>query len=72
MVLMTKEADDTKRYGRAFWRGWFSVFLPLGGASSELPDLDKGFERDCEALAGDWQRIGGDLRRAVKQFSHEN
>jgi hypothetical protein len=69
MNMKVRETNNTKRYAKAFWRGWFSTFRPLYGTSLELPDLDRGFERDREALAGDWQRVESDLKRAMGQIS---
>jgi hypothetical protein len=60
----------------AFLRGFASAFDLSGTAFIELPDLSAGFEQDAQALHGDWQRIGGDIRSAMDQVSlqipHDN
>jgi hypothetical protein len=68
MRRIAKETDETKRYANAFWKGWFSVFQPPYGFSIELPDLDRGAERDIEAIAGDWRQVGDDIRWAMAQI----
>lgn len=36
------------------------------------PDLDRdGLAADAEAIAGDWQRVGDDLRWAIEKVSRE-
>ena len=54
----------------AFLRGFASAF-DITGKTFEFPDFSGGFERDREALAGDWQRVGNDLRSAMSQVAHE-
>jgi hypothetical protein len=66
---MEKIKKETKRYASAFWKGWFSVFQPLYGISLKLPDLDRGPERDVEAIASDWRQVGDDLRWAMGQIA---
>jgi hypothetical protein len=68
MSKIIRETDDTKRYADAFWKGWFSVFQPVCGIPLELPDLDRGPERDIEAIASDWRQVGDDLRWAMAQI----
>jgi hypothetical protein len=63
-----KDIVKNSQSDSAFWEGWFSVFQPLYGQSFEMPDLKNGFERDREALVGDWQRIGSDLKLSMRQF----
>jgi hypothetical protein len=53
---------------RAFLKGFASAFDITGGVKT--PDLDSGFQTDYEALKGDWQRVGGDLRRAMDTVTH--
>jgi len=55
---------------RSFLKGVSSVFDLSGQTFIEIPDLKTGFERDREAIAKDWQRIGGDMRLAVNQVMH--
>jgi hypothetical protein len=64
MEKTIKERNDTKRYADAFWKGWISTFNPAV-LLPDLPDLDRGVERDREAIAGDWQAVGNDMRRAM-------
>jgi hypothetical protein len=68
MRKIEKETDNTKRCTGAFWNGWFSVFQPPYGIPLELPDLDRGPERDIEAIASDWRQVGDDLRWAMAQM----
>jgi hypothetical protein len=67
METTVKETNNTKRYIEAFWKGWLSTFDLSGGTFLEMPDLDRGPERDCEAIASDWQAVGNDLRWAMGQ-----
>jgi hypothetical protein len=67
MKTTAKKTDATERYVNAFWKGWFSAFQPLFGTSIELPDLDRGAERDIEAIASDWRQVGDDIRWAMSQ-----
>ena len=62
---------DTKQSAGGFWKGWLSGFQPFYGVPVDLPDLDRGFERDVEAIASDWQQVGNDLRWAMGQLEHE-
>jgi hypothetical protein len=68
MKQTIKETNDIKRYAEAFWTGWLSVYNP-SIMRPDLPDFDRGPERDREALASDWQRVGNDLRWAMGQVS---
>jgi hypothetical protein len=54
---------------RAFLRGFASAFDITGGV--EVPDLTTGWQRDGEAIRGDWQRVGDDMRRAMNIVSNE-
>ena len=51
-------------------KGFASAF-DISGHTFKFPDFSGGFERDQQALAGDWQRVGNDLRNAMGQFAHE-
>jgi hypothetical protein len=55
----------------AFLKGFASAFDITGQAFISIPDLDTGFQRDCEALRGDWQRVGDDMRRAMNVVARE-
>jgi hypothetical protein len=50
---------------KSFFSGFASAFDLRGADWSDLPDPDAGFQQDMAALAGDWQRVGDDLRRAM-------
>jgi hypothetical protein len=71
MKTTTKETknirDDSKRLTDAFWRGWLSIFDLSGQSFISMPDLENGMERDREAIASDWQKVGDDLRWAMNQ-----
>jgi hypothetical protein len=56
---------------RAFLDGFMSAFDLSGQTFISIPDLDAGFQEDREAIRGDWQRIGDDMRRAMNMMSHE-
>jgi hypothetical protein len=64
MERIIKERNETKRYTDAFWKGWISTFNPAV-LLPDLPGLDRGFEHDREAIAGDWRAVGDDMRRAI-------
>jgi hypothetical protein len=63
----------TRRNGelRTFWDGVASVFDLSGKPLISIPDLDSGFLQDYEALKGDWENIGLDLRHAMDIAGHE-
>jgi hypothetical protein len=54
-----------------FLKGFVSAFDITGQTLLDIPDLRNGFQRDAEALRGDWQRVGSDLRRAMDSAAHE-
>ena len=53
----------------AFLKGFASAF-DLSGQSfmNDLPDFSGGFAHDGQALRGDWQQVGDDLREAMGQI----
>ena len=53
-----------------FLKGLASAF-DITGQTFTFPDLSGGFERDRQALAGDWQQVGNDLRKAMNQAAYE-
>ena len=56
----------------AFLKGFASAFDITGRILlNDLPDFSGGFARDRQALAGDWQRIGNDMRKAMGQITNE-
>jgi hypothetical protein len=68
---MKHNSENQRKRSAAFWQGFASSFDLSGGAFLKMPDLSRGFERDREALAGDWQRIGNYMRKAMNQVAHE-
>jgi hypothetical protein len=57
---------------KAFLNGWVSAFDVTGQSLLRtLPDFSGGFERDAQALAGDWQRVGQDMRNAMNIVAQE-
>ena len=40
-------------------------------SDKDIEDINKGFEQDRKALAGDWNAVGNDLRRAMKKIEEE-
>ena len=68
---MGMDIMNTKFYMvNGFLKGFSSVFNLSGQAFLTIPDLKTGFERDREAIAGDWQRIGRDMRNSINQVIH--
>ena len=55
--------------GLSFLKGYASAFDISGGAF-KFPDFSEGLNRDRQALAGDWQKVGNDLRNAMNTVSH--
>ena len=55
----------------SFWKGYASAFDISGQSLLAIPDLSTGFQRDAEALRGDWQRIGNDMRKAMNIVANE-
>jgi hypothetical protein len=51
-------------------RGFASAFDLTGQTLIDLPDFSGGFEHDRQALQGDWQRIGDDMRKAMNQVAN--
>jgi hypothetical protein len=76
MRTTIKENKNThgKRLMDAFWGGWMSTFDLSGGAYEwlpDFPDFSRGFDRDREAIAGDWRRVGDDMRKVMSQIACE-
>ena len=55
----------------SFWKGYTSAFDTSGQTLLLIPDLNTGFQRDAEALRGDWKRIGNDLRKTMDMVVRE-
>jgi hypothetical protein len=53
-----------------FLKGFASAFDITGQTLFDLPDFNTGFQRDAEALRGDWRRIGIDLKSAMDSVAH--
>ena len=54
-----------------FLKGFMSTFDITGQTLLDIPDFNTGFQRDAEALRGDWQQVGKDIRKAMDYFAHE-
>ena len=54
-----------------FLKGFASAFDITGQTLLDTPDLNAGFQKDAEALRGDWLLIGGDIRKSMNCFAHE-
>jgi hypothetical protein len=65
--------DKTPKNGKPRWflDGFLSVFDMSGHAFISIPDFDSGFQKDREALMGDWKAIGNDMRRAMNLVAGE-
>jgi len=48
-----------------FLKGFASAFDITGQTLLDIPDFSRGFQRDAEALRGDWQRVGSDIKQAM-------
>lgn len=57
---------------RPFIEGFAYAFDLFGVLSPRNCDLEKkGYEKDMEAMYGDWQAIGSDLQKVMKRYSNE-
>jgi hypothetical protein len=56
---------------KAFQKGFASVFDLSGGTLMECREIPGGFERDRMMLAGDWARIGNDIRKTMDMTARE-
>jgi hypothetical protein len=65
--------DTLLKKGNIRWvlRGFMSAFDIGGQSLISIPDYKAGFQRDMEALRGDWIAVGGDIRRAMNQIADE-
>jgi len=54
-----------------FLKGFASAFDITGQTLFDFPDFNTGFQRDAEAIRGDWRRVGNDIRAAMDSFAHE-
>lgn len=54
---------------KAFIKGWASVLDLSGWFSVSIPDYRNGPQRDREAIAGDWETVGQDLRQSMDHLS---
>ena len=53
------------RYFRAFLRGMSDVLVLSHSPIEPPPRLQQKRQSDWEAIAGDWLRVGNDLRKAM-------
>jgi hypothetical protein len=60
-----------KGKARSFLDGFLSAFDLRGQSLISIPDFDSGFRKDREAIQGDWQRVGDDMRRAMNIVTNE-
>lgn len=69
-----RSAGAAMRAGGIAMRCGYSVELPeievKEKKKDDAPPLS-GFERDAAKLAGDWQRIGNDIRHAMRIIDDE-
>jgi hypothetical protein len=54
-----------------FLRGFASTFDITGQTLLDIPDFKTGFQRDADALRGDWILVGNDIRNSMNQYAHE-
>ena len=55
----------------AFLKGFASAFDITGQSLLKIPDFNTGFQRDAEALRGDWIITGIDIKKAMESFADE-
>ncbi len=55
----------------AFWHGFASVY-GLFGTDDRLLYTHDPREADYRALQGDWEAVGGDMRRAMRRFEADH
>lgn len=68
-----KETEWTPFYrSDAFWRGFASVFDLFGRNNRLLYYGRDPQQADYEALRGDWEAVGADLRRVMVRFELQN
>jgi len=71
ILSMKKENKVSTVKLPTFLKGFASAFDITGQTLLDIPDFSTGFQRDTEALRGDWQRVGNDLRKAMDSFIRE-
>lgn len=54
----------------SFLKGFASAF-DITGQTFKFPDFSGGFERDRQAISGDWIHVGNYLKNAMNQIAHE-
>lgn len=53
-----------------FIKGFANAFDLFGVLRHSTQNIQEdGFKKDMEAIAGDWQAVGDDLRRVMKCYS---
>lgn len=60
------KSKEKKSFSRAFFRG-FSRALDLGGSKRSYAGIY--VRDDYEALKGDWENVGKDIRKAVAKYA---
>jgi hypothetical protein len=68
MVTTLDRSDKIK----CFMEGFSSIFDISGTAFTEDRDKPSGFQKDYQALCGDWQNLGNDMRKAINQEKAAN
>lgn len=56
-----------KRASKAFLKGYFRV-LDLTGAK-EWPNISDNRTKDYEALRGDWENVGKEIRKEARKYN---
>ncbi len=55
-----------RRVSKAFFRGYIRV-LDLKG-TKKWPDISDGRTKDYEALRGDWEYVGKEIRKETRSY----
>jgi hypothetical protein len=54
-----------------FWKGFLSVFVWPATSASKAKKYRKQERSDADALRGDWDKVGNDMRRVIDRISKE-
>jgi len=68
---MNKAQQVTNFNIPAFLKGFASAFDITGHTLLDIPDFAAGFQRDADAIRGDWRMVGGDIRKSMDCLAHE-
>lgn len=61
-------ATFLKEFGQLFSLTPREIYYPNGKPFKPAKTVAEGLEMDRRALAGDWQAVGDDMRRAMQSF----